>query len=442
MKSTLENMGHRVYQVDMGVLEATRADMATYLETSDDKMNCKQRLLLESYSNHRIPVLPFEVRSLIIVAKRNRAVDLLFEYEGEKKSVIMPPGYDEFHSAPKVISNVLEERLRSTGHSAVMADGLPNKAIAVAAGIAEYGLNGIAYIDRKTKSDGMGSLFQLYIFYTDLPYGSDLITVHHESAHHESAHRGFKMMDRCKSCGKCVAACPTKAIRPYDECHLLHSERCITTYNEKTGDVLPERIYTNEQNAIYGCMDCQVVCPANLGLLEEGRRSVAFSQDETKCLMDPDNEHGMTDGLRQKMTSLDMDRFMQIIPRNLTAILAQNTGTSRVKDAPFPDEILKLPQAKLPFEDAVAYVSQGEDHQILFMHFKKDTILHEHAHEAQWGMVVDGRITITIAGVTKTYCKGDHYHIPSGVKHSGVIHGGYADISFFNQRDRYRFAIK
>jgi hypothetical protein len=33
--------------------------------------------------------------------------------------------------------------------------------------------------------------------------------------------------------------------------------------------------------------------------------------------------------------------------------------------------------------------------------------------------------------------KGDRYYIPSGVKHFGKIYAGYADITFFNQSDRY-----
>jgi len=33
--------------------------------------------------------------------------------------------------------------------------------------------------------------------------------------------------------------------------------------------------------------------------------------------------------------------------------------------------------------------------------------------------------------------KGERYYIPEGVKHSGRIFAGYADITFFNQKDRY-----
>lgn len=104
----------------------------------------------------------------------------------------------------------------------------------------------------------------------------------------------------------------------------------------------------------------------------------------------------------------------------------------------FTGPILKLGEADLPFEGATAYLSQGENHQILFMEFDKDINLPEHSHEAQWAVVLEGKIDMVIGGVKNTYTKGDRYYIPAGVKHSGKIYAGYADITFFDQRDRYR----
>lgn len=104
----------------------------------------------------------------------------------------------------------------------------------------------------------------------------------------------------------------------------------------------------------------------------------------------------------------------------------------------FTGPILELKEADIPFEGATAYLSQSEDHQILFMKFEKDVDLHEHSHEAQWAVVLEGRIDLVIDGVERTYVKGDRYHIPAGAKHSGRIFAGYADITFFNQKDRYK----
>ena len=103
----------------------------------------------------------------------------------------------------------------------------------------------------------------------------------------------------------------------------------------------------------------------------------------------------------------------------------------------FPEPITKLPEADMPFSDYQAYVSQGENHQIIFMQFNEDIDLPEHSHESQWGIVLEGKIELIINGVTNIYTKGDRYFIEKDVKHSGKIFAGYADMTFFNQKDRY-----
>jgi len=104
----------------------------------------------------------------------------------------------------------------------------------------------------------------------------------------------------------------------------------------------------------------------------------------------------------------------------------------------FPKPIQELPEAELPFKGARAFLSQGEDHQILFMEFSEELELPEHSHKSQWGVVMEGRIDLVIDGVAESFTKGDRYFIPEGVKHSGRIYEGYADMTYFGQKDRYK----
>jgi len=103
----------------------------------------------------------------------------------------------------------------------------------------------------------------------------------------------------------------------------------------------------------------------------------------------------------------------------------------------FPGPIVNLGEAGSSFEDATAYLSQGDNHQILFMEFDKDIDLPEHTHGSQWAVVLEGKIELVIDGIKNVYQKGDRYFIPSGVKHSGRIYAGYSDITFFGERNRY-----
>jgi len=104
----------------------------------------------------------------------------------------------------------------------------------------------------------------------------------------------------------------------------------------------------------------------------------------------------------------------------------------------FPEPIRKLPEADIPLKGINAYLSQAENHQIIFMSFIEDVVLPEHSHAAQIGFVLEGIIELIIDGNKQTYTKGDRYYIPAGVKHSGKICAGYADITFFDEPDRYQ----
>ena len=103
----------------------------------------------------------------------------------------------------------------------------------------------------------------------------------------------------------------------------------------------------------------------------------------------------------------------------------------------FPSPILNLPEADIPIKGLKAYLSQGISHQVFFMEFQENIEIFEHSHESQWGVVLEGKIDINMNGETKTYQKGDRYFIPKGTKHSSKIYAGYADITFFNEKDRY-----
>ena len=104
----------------------------------------------------------------------------------------------------------------------------------------------------------------------------------------------------------------------------------------------------------------------------------------------------------------------------------------------FPKIITNLPEADIPIEGLHSHLFQGENQQIVFMIFENDVEFPEHSHEAQWGVVLDGEIELTIDGKKYTFTKGDTYSIPKDAKHSARIRKGYKDLTLFNQEDRYK----
>jgi mannose-6-phosphate isomerase-like protein (cupin superfamily) len=103
----------------------------------------------------------------------------------------------------------------------------------------------------------------------------------------------------------------------------------------------------------------------------------------------------------------------------------------------FPEPIRNLPVANIPLKGIKAYLSQSENHQILFMQFSEDVDLPEHSHATQVGIVLEGKIDIFIGGKNHTFSKGDRYYIPEGTRYSGKAYSGYADITFFAEPTRY-----
>ncbi len=88
-----------------------------------------------------------------------------------------------------------------------------------------------------------GSYFFLGEIYTDLPLPLTEPTT-----------------DHCGSCVACIDICPTKAIvSPYK----VDARRCISYLTIELRDAIPVEFRSMMGNRIYGCDDCQLVCPWN-----------------------------------------------------------------------------------------------------------------------------------------------------------------------------------
>ena len=103
----------------------------------------------------------------------------------------------------------------------------------------------------------------------------------------------------------------------------------------------------------------------------------------------------------------------------------------------FPETICRLPEADIPIQGLTAYLSQGKDHQILFFHFAEDVEVPSHSHDAQWIIVIEGEIALTVEGKEHILTKGDRFHILKGETHSAKVKAGYASMEFFADKDRY-----
>jgi quercetin dioxygenase-like cupin family protein len=106
--------------------------------------------------------------------------------------------------------------------------------------------------------------------------------------------------------------------------------------------------------------------------------------------------------------------------------------------APFPECVTNIPEAGIPFPGVRGNISQGPNHQILFMDIEPIGNVAPHRNGEQWGIVVEGEMLLTIAGETRTYRAGDSYHIPAIVERAATFPTRVRIIDVFRDANRYR----
>ena len=126
------------------------------------------------------------------------------------------------------------------GQHRAFVDSAPvlEKAVAVNAGLGWQGKNSLVL------NEESGSWFFLGEIYTSLPLPVN----------------GKRVPDRCGGCKACISICPTDAIvNP----RVLDARRCISYLTIESKGPIPHELRSRIGNRVFGCDDCQLICPWN-----------------------------------------------------------------------------------------------------------------------------------------------------------------------------------
>ena len=78
----------------------------------------------------------------------------------------------------------------------------------------------------------------------------------------------------------------------------------------------------------------------------------------------------------------------------------------------FPEIIKKLPEVDAAFKGVKGWLLQGKNHQMAFFEIEPIGKVPPHSHCSQWGLIIEGRMQLTIGEKTRVYNRGDRYYIP------------------------------
>jgi epoxyqueuosine reductase len=176
----------------------------------------------------------------IVVGARNSLRGEAPEPSGPGGAVARYAWVDHYASLRAALA-VVAQRLKADGWKAVVVaddNALVDREAAHRAGLGWYGKNANLLLP------GRGSWFVLGSVVTDAPL--------------EPASEAVP--DGCGACHRCIDACPTGAIVAPG---VVDARRCLAWLLQRAGSI-PVEFRVALGDRIYGCDDCQTVCPPNI----------------------------------------------------------------------------------------------------------------------------------------------------------------------------------
>ena len=129
-----------------------------------------------------------------------------------------------------------------------------------------------------------------------------------------------EIKDYCGNCTKCIDACPTNALRPYQ----IDARKCISYLTIEKKGKLPEEFKGKWNDWIFGCDICQDVCPWNSKMKPNNEQAFNIS-DELKNMNKDDWQNLIKPAFKKlfKNSPVERTKFEGLI-RNIDFLESKN----------------------------------------------------------------------------------------------------------------------
>jgi epoxyqueuosine reductase len=222
-----------------------------------------------TYRNPRRATTPGELvegaRAIVVGARRYRSVPDAERPRREPVGRVARYAWEDSYAPVRRALGAVAAHLRAAGHEArVLVDdnALVDREVAYRAGLGWFGKNANLLLP-----GARGSWFVLGSVVTSAPLPVAEAPV----------------ADGCGACRRCLDACPTGAIVAPG---VVDANRCLAWLVQKAG-LFPREHREALGDRIYGCDDCQEVCPPNVRLDRTGARARAADHPSEAALCLP-----------------------------------------------------------------------------------------------------------------------------------------------------------
>lgn len=159
----------------------------------------------------------------------------------------------------------------------------------------------------------------------------------------------------CGECTLCIDACPTQAfVAPF----VLDAGRCIATLTIENTGAIPEPLRAALSDRVFGCDECQTVCPYNASRKRPGPMLELAARDERKSAALHDWATLSSGGYKRLTRHSAMRRAPRAQLQRNAVVALGNTSSPTPADVALLDEVLRSNSNSLVREHAAWALDQ------------------------------------------------------------------------------------